>query len=90
MTRALSVWWDRVVVGTLQINQHGEMRFTYTSEWLADASRPPSLVLVAQAGAILQTAPVPSILRRTAAGGVAARCDCRRPWHLEGERLRVP
>jgi len=41
MTRTLSVWWDRVVVGTLQVNQHGEMRFTYAAEWLADASRPP-------------------------------------------------
>lgn len=41
MTRTLSVWWDRAVVGTLQINQHGEMRFTYAADWLADASRPP-------------------------------------------------
>jgi serine/threonine-protein kinase HipA len=41
VTRTLSVWWDQVVVGTLQINQHGEMRFTYTAKWLADASRPP-------------------------------------------------
>lgn len=40
MTRALSVWWDQLVVGTLQINQHGEMRFTYAADWLADASRP--------------------------------------------------
>lgn len=40
MTRTLSVWWDRVVVGTLQINRHGEMRFTYSTDWLADESRP--------------------------------------------------
>ncbi|HEY0875612.1 MAG TPA: type II toxin-antitoxin system HipA family toxin [Vicinamibacterales bacterium] len=40
MTRRLSVWWDGVVVGTLQVNQHGQMRFTYASGWLADASRP--------------------------------------------------
>ena len=40
MTRTLSVWWDGVVVGTLQVNQHGQMRFTYASDWLADASRP--------------------------------------------------
>jgi serine/threonine-protein kinase HipA len=38
--RALSVWWDGVVVGTLQVNPHGEMRFTYAAGWLADASRP--------------------------------------------------
>ncbi|ODS57377.1 MAG: kinase [Acidobacteria bacterium SCN 69-37] len=40
MTRTLSVWWDGVVVGTLQVNQHGQMRFTYAADWLADASRP--------------------------------------------------
>jgi serine/threonine-protein kinase HipA len=40
VTRALSVWWDGVVVGTLRVNQHGQMRFTYASGWLADASRP--------------------------------------------------
>ena len=40
MTRRLSVWWDRVVVGTLQVNQHGQMRFTYASGWLGDPSRP--------------------------------------------------
>lgn len=38
--RRLSVWWDGVVVGTLQMNQHGQMRFTYAADWLADASRP--------------------------------------------------
>jgi serine/threonine-protein kinase HipA len=38
--RTLSVWWDGVVVGSLQVNQHGQMRFTYASGWLADASRP--------------------------------------------------
>lgn len=27
-------------MGTLQVNQHGEMRFAYSSEWLADSSRP--------------------------------------------------
>jgi serine/threonine-protein kinase HipA len=40
VTRTLSVWWDGVVVGTLRVNQHGQMRFTYASDWLADASRP--------------------------------------------------
>ena len=40
MTRALSVWWDGVVVGTLQVNRHGQMRFIYASGWLSDASRP--------------------------------------------------
>jgi len=40
VTRTLSVWWDGVVVGMLQVNQHGQMRFTYGSGWVADASRP--------------------------------------------------
>lgn len=40
MTRTLLVWWDGVVVGTLRVNQHGQMRFTYASDWLAHASRP--------------------------------------------------
>ena len=40
MKRTLSVWWEGVVVGTLQVNQHGEMRFAYSPEWLADPSRP--------------------------------------------------
>jgi serine/threonine-protein kinase HipA len=39
VTRRLSVWWDGEVVGTLQVNQHGQMRFTYGPGWLADASR---------------------------------------------------
>ena len=41
MTRTLSVWWDEAIVGTLQVDRHGQMRFTYASAWLADASRGP-------------------------------------------------
>lgn len=41
MTRALTVWWDGAVVGTLQVNQHGQMRFTYAADWLTDPTRPP-------------------------------------------------
>jgi len=40
VTRTLSVWWEGAVVGTLQVNQHGEMHFAYGADWLADASRP--------------------------------------------------
>jgi serine/threonine-protein kinase HipA len=40
VTRTLSVWWDSAIVGTLQVNQHGEMRFGYAPEWLADSTRP--------------------------------------------------
>ena len=41
MTRTLWVWWDGVVVGTLLVNQHGQMKFAYAPEWLAEAARPP-------------------------------------------------
>jgi HipA-like protein len=41
VSRALSVWWDGTIAGTLRVNQHGEMTFRYTPEWLADASRSP-------------------------------------------------
>jgi serine/threonine-protein kinase HipA len=40
VTRTLSVWWEGAVVGELAVNQHGEMRFAYSPEWLADSSRP--------------------------------------------------
>lgn len=40
MTRTLHVWWDGSIAGTLHVNEHGEMRFTYSTEWLADATRP--------------------------------------------------
>jgi len=39
--RNLSVWWEGAIVGTLQVNKHGQMRFAYAPEWLADASRSP-------------------------------------------------
>ena len=38
--RTLAVWWDGAIVGTLQVNQHGEMQFTYAPDWLADSTRP--------------------------------------------------
>lgn len=40
MSRALAVWWDGAVVGTLRTNQYGETSFVYAAEWLADFSRP--------------------------------------------------
>jgi serine/threonine-protein kinase HipA len=39
MSRALSVWWDDAIVGTLRVDQHGDMTFVYAAEWLADSSR---------------------------------------------------
>jgi len=40
VTRTLSVWWDGSIAGTLQVNEHGEMRFTYSAQWIADTARP--------------------------------------------------
>lgn len=39
MIRALAVWWDGAIVGTLRLDPHGDMTFRYAQEWL-DASRP--------------------------------------------------
>lgn len=41
MSRALSVWWEGITVGVLRVDRHGDMTFAYTSDWLADPSRPP-------------------------------------------------
>lgn len=40
MTGQLSVWWDGRVTGSLHLDRHGEMEFTYAPEWLADAKAP--------------------------------------------------
>lgn len=37
----LSVWWDGAVAGALRVDRHGEIRFVYAADWLADQSRPP-------------------------------------------------
>jgi serine/threonine-protein kinase HipA len=39
MIRSLSVWWDAAVVGSLQIDEHGDLAFVYDGEWLADPQR---------------------------------------------------
>jgi serine/threonine-protein kinase HipA len=41
VTRSLSVWWDSALVGTLHIDQHGDLGFAYTQAWLDDPARPP-------------------------------------------------
>ena len=40
MTRALTVWWEGAVVGSLTANRHGAMRFAYDADWLADPATP--------------------------------------------------
>lgn len=44
MTRALSVWWDGIIVGSFQLNRHGESVFAYARDWLE--SREPRPVSV--------------------------------------------
>ena len=38
MTNALTVWWDREMVGTLRINRHGDPSFSYAETWLGRPS----------------------------------------------------
>jgi serine/threonine-protein kinase HipA len=46
MIKSLSVWWDAAVVGALQIDEHGDLAFTYDAAWLADpAARAISISL---------------------------------------------
>lgn len=40
MTRALSLWWDRRLVGQLTQDAHGELGFAYAPPWLDDAEAP--------------------------------------------------
>ena len=40
MTRALSVWWDKAITGTLEVSRNGNLRFVYSADWLSDESRP--------------------------------------------------
>jgi serine/threonine-protein kinase HipA len=37
--KSLSVWWDGAVVGALQIDEHGDLAFTYDAAWLADPAK---------------------------------------------------
>jgi serine/threonine-protein kinase HipA len=39
--RVLVVWWDGRVVGQLTQNQHGELGFAYSPEWLGTDDAPP-------------------------------------------------
>lgn len=41
MTRSLTVWWDRELVGSLALDRHGAVRFAYAARWLTDDSVPP-------------------------------------------------
>jgi serine/threonine-protein kinase HipA len=39
MIKSLSVWWDGARVGALQIDEHGDLAFTYAADWLADSQK---------------------------------------------------
>jgi serine/threonine-protein kinase HipA len=41
MTRSLSVWWGEGLVGTLVLDQHGDVGFAYDPDWVADGARHP-------------------------------------------------
>ena len=41
MTRALDIWWDGQLVGQLTQNQHGELGFVYSADWLKRESALP-------------------------------------------------
>lgn len=41
MKAALSVWWDGRLVGTLRLDEHGDMSFAYDRTWAADVASPP-------------------------------------------------
>ena len=46
MTRALSVWWDGTIIGSFQLNRHGEAVFAYARDWLESReARPVSVSL---------------------------------------------
>jgi len=40
VTRALTVWWEGVEVGSLALDRDGQMQFTYAAEWLAGGRSP--------------------------------------------------
>ncbi|WP_158918689.1 type II toxin-antitoxin system HipA family toxin [Caulobacter sp. S45] len=39
MIKSLSVWWERALVGALQIDEHGDLAFTYAADWLTDPQK---------------------------------------------------
>lgn len=41
MRAALSVWWDGKRVGTLRLDDHGDMSFAYAPDWLSDPAAAP-------------------------------------------------
>ena len=46
MTGALSVWWGGIIVGSFQLNRHGEAVFAYARDWLESSeARPVSVSL---------------------------------------------
>lgn len=46
MSRTLTVWWEEAEVGTLGLNDHGDMTFRYATSWLeAPDARPLSVSL---------------------------------------------
>lgn len=38
--RALTVWWDRRIVGRMTMDRSGDVRFAYDPQWLNDPAAP--------------------------------------------------
>ena len=77
--RRMCVWWDRRLVGDLIQDNHGNMRFHYGEEWLADPGAPPLSASLPKATARVCEAALRTILRRASAGGGAAHRGCQDP-----------
>ncbi len=39
MKAALSTWWDGAVAGELHLDEHGDMSFVYSADWLSNPAR---------------------------------------------------
>jgi serine/threonine-protein kinase HipA len=40
MIRSLTLWWGGTRAGELRIDEHGDLAFVYSAEWLADPGAP--------------------------------------------------
>lgn len=86
MTRPVSVWSEGAVVGTLQVNQHGEMRFTY-----ADPSGVPRPLGDDELVELLNTLPTrPLLAGRKGLRLSLAGAQAKLPVVLVGDRAALP
>ena len=89
MTRALAVWWEDAVVGSLRVDRNGALRFAYDPDWLADPASPALSVSLPKRAGPFRARACQSLLRRAAARGRAARRDRGRLRRVAGQRVRT-